>query len=76
MNDHRPSGQFRRSGNRTSRGVTVVAFLLVLASTAYFAAESLNTDQPIFDLSGTAILGFVTAALAWIIVGSWRSQRQ
>jgi len=76
VNDHRPSGQFRRSGNRTFRGVTVVAFLLVLASTAYFAAESLNTDQPILDLSGTAILGFITAALAWIIVGSWRSQRQ
>jgi len=57
VNDHRPRGQFRRSGNRTFRGVTLVAFLFVLTSTVYFADDSLNTDQPILDLSGTAILG-------------------
>jgi len=76
VNDHRPAGRVRRSGNPAFRGVTVAAFLLVLAGTVYFAAESLNTDQPIFDLSVTAVSGFITVALAWIIVGFWLASRQ
>jgi len=47
-----------------------------LAGTVFFAAESLNTDQPIFDLSVTAVSGFITVALAWFIVGFWLASRQ
>lgn len=73
MDDHRPAGEFRRSDNRTFRGVTIVAVLLALASTVYFATESLST---IIDLSAAAITGSITMALAWIIVGSWRARHQ
>jgi len=60
VDDHHPAGEFRRSGNRTFRGVTVVGLLLVLASTVYFATESLST---IIDLSAAAITGSITMAL-------------
>jgi len=75
VTDHRPARQFRRSGNRSLWVVVVGAFLLVLAGAVYFAVRSLDTDQPITDLIMTAVLGFFTVALGWILVGAWHSRR-
>lgn len=57
MNDHRPTGKFRRFSSRTFRRVTVAPFQLALFGTVYFAAESLDTDQPVPELSVTAFAG-------------------
>lgn len=72
---HEPAQQSQRSGYRTFRCLIIGAFLLVLAGAVYFAAESLDTDQPITDLTLTAVLGFFTLALGWIIVGAWHTKR-
>lgn len=71
---HQPAQQSQRSGFRTFRYLIVGAFLLVLAGAVYFAAESLEPDQPITDLTLTAVLGFFTLALGWIIVGAWHAK--
>ncbi len=74
MTDHQPVGGFQRSGSPAVWGVAIGAFLLVLAGTVYFAAESLETNPPITDLLVAAILGFLSLALAWVIVGAWRTR--
>ena len=71
---HQRARQSRRSGNRTLWFVVVGAFLLLLAGAVYFAVQSLDTDQPVTDLILTAVLGFFTLALAWIIVCAWHAR--
>jgi len=56
------------------RGLRRSAFLLLLAGAVYFAVQSLDTDQPVTDLILTAVLGFFTLALAWIIVCAWHAR--
>jgi len=75
VTDHQRARQSRRSGNRTLRVVVIGAFLFVLAAAAFFAVQSLNTDHPITDLILTAVFGFFTLALGWIIVGAWHTRR-
>jgi len=75
VTDHQRARQSRRSGNRTLWVVVVGAFLLVLAVAVHFAVQSLDTDQPITDLVLTAVLGFFTVALGWILVGVWHTRR-
>lgn len=40
----------------------------------HLAAESLETNGPITDLLVATILGFLSLALAWIIVNAWRTR--
>ena len=60
----------------SSAGTAVVAsLLLLLFGVVYFAAESLEPEQPIVDIVMVIVLGSCALAVGWIAVGEWWARR-